>query len=101
MVRNFALKSFALDTLSESQPDPNLFPTFTELLRQDMATEADTFLVFLPFLVVDLVVANVLLALGLNQLSPTSVSLPLQLLLLVTVDGWRLLARALAVSYGG
>src|SRR6185369_5744793 len=44
LVRNFALKSFDLDTLSESQPDPNLFPTFTELLRQDMATEADTFL---------------------------------------------------------
>ena len=59
------------------------------------------FLVFLPFLVVDLVVANVLLALGLTQLSPTSVSLPLKLLLFVAVDGWRLLARALALSYGG
>ena len=44
IVRNFALKSFDLDTLSEAQPDPNLFPTFTELLRQDMATEAETFL---------------------------------------------------------
>jgi len=44
LVRNFALKSFDLDTLSESQPDPNLFPTFTELLRQDMATEAESFL---------------------------------------------------------
>ena len=58
------------------------------------------FLVFLPFLVVDLVVANVLLALGLTQLSPTSVALPLKLLLLVSVDGWRLLARGLALSYG-
>lgn len=57
------------------------------------------FLVFLPFLVVDLVVANVLLALGLTQLSPTSVALPLKLLLLVAVDGWRLLARGLALSY--
>jgi hypothetical protein len=44
LVRNFALKSFDLDTLSEAQPDPNLFPTFTELLRQDMATEAESFL---------------------------------------------------------
>lgn len=59
------------------------------------------FLVFLPFLVVDLVVANVLLALGLTQLSPTSVALPLKLLLLVAVDGWRLLARGLALSYAG
>jgi type III secretion protein R len=57
------------------------------------------FLVFLPFLVLDLVVANVLLALGLTQLSPTSVALPLKLLLLVAVDGWRLLARGLALAY--
>ena len=57
------------------------------------------FLVFLPFLLVDLVVANVLLALGLTQLSPTSVALPLKLLLLVAVDGWRLLARGLALGY--
>ena len=57
------------------------------------------FLVFLPFLVVDLVVANVLLALGLTQLSPSSVALPLKLLLLVSVDGWRLLARGLALGY--
>jgi type III secretion protein R len=57
------------------------------------------FLVFLPFLVVDLVVANVLLALGLTQLSPTSVALPFKLLLFVAVDGWRLLARGLALSY--
>jgi type III secretion protein R len=57
------------------------------------------FLVFVPFLVVDLVVSNVLLALGLTQLSPTSVALPFKLLLFVAVDGWRLLARALALSY--
>jgi type III secretion protein R len=57
------------------------------------------FLVFLPFLVVDLVVANVLLALGLTQLSPSSVALPLKLLLLVAADGWRVLAQGLAASY--
>jgi type III secretion protein R len=57
------------------------------------------FLVFVPFLVVDLVVSNVLLALGLTQLSPTTVALPFKLLLLVAVDGWKVLARALALSY--
>jgi len=57
------------------------------------------FLVFLPFLVVDLVVANVLLALGLTQLSPTTLSLPFKLLLFVAVDGWSLLARGLAAAY--
>jgi type III secretion protein R len=59
------------------------------------------FAVFLPFLAVDLVVANVLLALGLTQLSPTSAALPFKLLLFVAVDGWKLLARALALSYAG
>lgn len=57
------------------------------------------FLVFLPFLVVDLLVANVLLALGLSQLSPTSVALPFKLLLFVAVDGWKLLARGLVLGY--
>jgi type III secretion protein R len=57
------------------------------------------FLVFLPFLVVDLTVANVLLALGLTQLSPTAVALPFKLLLLVAVDGLGLLARGLASGY--
>jgi len=43
LVRNFALKALDLDKLSEVQPDPNLFPTFTEALRHDMASEAGSF----------------------------------------------------------
>ena len=57
------------------------------------------FLVFLPFLVVDMVVSNVLLALGMHMLSPTTVSLPFKLLLFVLVDGWYVLARALVLGY--
>ncbi len=57
------------------------------------------FLVFLPFLVVDLTVASVLLSLGLSQMSPTAVALPFKLLLLVAVDGFSLLARGLAAGY--
>lgn len=57
------------------------------------------FLVFLPFLVVDLVVSNVLLSLGMHMMSPTQVSLPFKLLLFVLVDGWYLLARALVLGY--
>jgi type III secretion protein R len=59
------------------------------------------FLVFLPFLVVDLLAANVLLALGLTQLSPTTVALPFKLLLFVAVDGWKLVARGLVLGYLG
>jgi type III secretion protein R len=57
------------------------------------------FLIFLPFLVIDLVVANILLALGMQQLNPTQVSLPFKLLLFVAVQGWGLLAQALVSSY--
>ena len=59
------------------------------------------FLVFLPFLVVDMVVANILLALGMQTLSPSQVSLPFKLLLFVAVDGWGLLARNLLLGYRG
>jgi type III secretion protein R len=57
------------------------------------------FLLFLPFLVVELVVANVLVALGLQSVSSSTVSLPFKLLLFVLADGWYLLARALVLSY--
>jgi type III secretion protein R len=57
------------------------------------------FAIFLPFLVVDLVVTNVLLALGMTGLSPTQVSLPFKLLLFVAADGWGLLAQALVTGY--
>ena len=57
------------------------------------------FLLYLPFLVVDLVVANVLLALGMQMLNPTQVSLPFKLLLFVAIDGWGLLAQALVAGY--
>lgn len=57
------------------------------------------FLVFLPFLVIDLVISNVLLALGMQMMSPTQVSLPFKLLLFVAIDGWGLLARSLVSGY--
>jgi type III secretion protein R len=57
------------------------------------------FLVFLPFLVVDLAVASVLLSLGLTQVSPSAVAVPFKLLLLVAVDGFGLVTRGLAAGY--
>jgi type III secretion protein R len=57
------------------------------------------FLLFVPFLVVDMLVANLLLALGMQMLSPNTVSLPFKLLLFVLVDGWRLLAQGLIGGY--
>ena len=57
------------------------------------------FLIFIPFLVVDMVIANLLLALGMHMLSPTTVSLPFKLLLFVLADGWQLVIRGLVESY--
>ncbi len=58
------------------------------------------FLLYLPFLVIDLVVANILMAMGMIMVAPTLISIPLKLLLFVTVDGWSRLLHGLIISYG-
>lgn len=57
------------------------------------------FLVYLAFIVVDLVVANILLAMGLSQVTPTQISIPLKLLLFVVLDGWSVLVHGLVLGY--
>jgi type III secretion protein R len=74
-----------------------LIPAF--MVTELMEAFALGFIIYLPFLIIDLVVANVLLSLGMQMLSPTQVSLPFKLLLFVAVDGWGLLARALVTGY--
>jgi type III secretion protein R len=74
-----------------------LVPAF--VVSELTAAFAIGFLIYLPFLVIDLVVSNVLLALGMQMMSPTQVSLPFKLLLFVAIDGWGLLARSLVAGY--
>jgi flagellar biosynthetic protein FliP len=57
------------------------------------------FVIFLPFLLIDLVVSAILMALGMIMLPPTTISLPLKILLFVLINGWTLLAEALVGSY--
>ncbi|GAB4352397.1 MAG: flagellar type III secretion system pore protein FliP [Methylohalobius sp. ZOD2] len=57
------------------------------------------FLLFLPFLVIDLVVASVLMSMGMMMLSPVIISLPFKLMLFVLVDGWALVMETLAASF--
>jgi flagellar biosynthetic protein FliP len=59
------------------------------------------FLLFLPFLIIDLVVASVLMSMGMMMLPPVVVSLPFKLIFFVLVDGWHLVAGSLVQSYGG
>jgi len=58
------------------------------------------FLLFLPFALIDLIVASLLTAMGMMMLPPTTLSTPLKLLLFVAVDGWALLTRSLVASFG-
>ncbi len=58
------------------------------------------FVLFLPFLVLDLVVASILLSMGMMMLPPTIIAMPLKLLLFILVDGWSLLASSLIFSFG-
>ncbi|HSW08339.1 type III secretion system export apparatus subunit SctR [Aquabacterium sp.] len=57
------------------------------------------FLIFLPFLVIDLVISNILMAMGMMMLSPTTVSMPFKLLLFVMIDGWVKLTHGLILTY--
>ena len=56
-------------------------------------------LIYLPFFVIDMVVSNILLAMGMMMLSPLTIALPIKLLLLVMVDGWTILVQGLAMSF--
>jgi type III secretion protein R len=57
------------------------------------------FLIYIPFVAIDLLISNLLMALGMQQVSPQTISIPLKLLLFVMVDGWAKLLNALALSY--
>lgn len=91
--------------LADSAPiaEPEDIP-FSILLPAFVTSELKTafqigFLIFLPFLIIDLVVASTLMALGMMMLSPTIISMPFKLLLFVLVDGWALTMGTLAGSF--
>lgn len=83
----------------EAVPMRALMPAFmiSELRR---AFEIG-FLIFLPFLVIDMVVASILMSMGMLMLPPVMISLPFKLVFFVLVDGWYLVAGSLVQSYGG
>lgn len=103
-----AEKDFFLATAREIWPprhankvDENsvlvLMPAFTV----SQVTEAFKigFLIYLPFLVIDLIVSNILLAMGMMMVSPMTISLPFKLLLFVVLDGWTTLTHSLVMAY--
>jgi flagellar biosynthetic protein FliP len=57
------------------------------------------FIVFIPFLIIDMVVASVLMSMGMLMLPPVLISLPFKILLFIMVDGWNLIVRSIALSF--
>ncbi|MBX3562948.1 MAG: flagellar type III secretion system pore protein FliP [Sphingomonas sp.] len=101
--RNKDVKMFADMAKAPAFASPNDVP-FSVLLPAFITSELKTafqigFLIFLPFIVIDLVVATVLMSLGMMMMSPTIISLPFKLLLFVLVDGWALTMGSLATSF--
>ena len=78
---------------------------FTVLMPSFVTSELKTafqigFLLFLPFLIIDMVVASVLMAMGMMMLSPMIISLPFKIMFFVLIDGWALVMGSLAASFG-
>ena len=83
--------------LLEGETFFSLLPAF--MLSELKAAFVIGFMIFLPFLVIDLVVSNILLAMGMTMLTPATVALPFKILLFVISDTWFLLCRSLILSY--
>lgn len=101
--RQTDLKMFADMAKAPKFAKPEDVP-FSILLPAYVTSELKTafqigFLIFLPFLIIDLVVASTLMALGMMMLSPSIISMPFKLLLFVLVDGWALTMGSLAASF--
>ena len=104
-VRDKDLKLF-MDLSGEAPPATPADMSMRILIPAFMISELKRafeigFLLFLPFLIIDLVVASVLMSMGMMMLPPVVVSLPFKLIFFVLVDGWSLVAGSLVQSYGG
>jgi flagellar biosynthetic protein FliP len=83
----------------EATPLQTLIPAF--MISELRAAFIIGFVIFVPFLVIDLVVAAALMSMGMMMLPPVMISLPFKILLFILVDGWGLIIRTLLESYGG
>ncbi|MCP3877886.1 MAG: EscR/YscR/HrcR family type III secretion system export apparatus protein [Sulfitobacter sp.] len=101
-------KAFFVNTAKELWPEKYaknvtrdsflvLIPAFT--VSELTAAFEIGFLLYLPFIVIDLIISNILLAMGMMMVSPMTISLPFKLLLFVLVDGWTRLIHGLVLSY--
>jgi flagellar biosynthetic protein FliP len=92
--------SYTRDAVPTSPASLTIWEVAPAFMLSELRTAFEIgFIIFIPFIVLDLVVANILLALGMMMLSPTIISLPFKILVFVAVDGWSLIVHGLVQSF--
>ncbi len=87
-------------TRPKSPDDISIWEVAPAYIISELKTSFEiSFIIFVPFIILDLVVANILLALGMFMLTPTIISMPFKLLIFIAVDGWALIVQGLVSSY--
>jgi flagellar biosynthetic protein FliP len=85
----------------ESEADIPLTTLMPAFITSELKTAFTIgFLIYIPFVIIDLVVASVLMSMGMMMLSPMMISMPFKLLLFVLVDGWALITGSLVTTFG-
>ncbi|SFV13933.1 type III secretion system export apparatus subunit SctR [Pseudoduganella namucuonensis] len=96
---NSAKKLWPKEMAQEATPTDALILVPAHVVSELQAGYEIGFLIYIPFVVIDLLISNLLMALGMQQVSPQTITIPLKLLLFTLVDGWAKLLNALALSY--
>lgn len=99
MFYRVAYRMRAVEDRADLAPDDMIILTPAFVISELTKAFQIGFIIFIPFLVIDMVVSNILMALGMQMLSPTTISLPFKILLFVLVDGWYLISRGLVLGY--
>ena len=84
----------------ESQEDVSTMTLIPAFIISELKTAFQLgFMIYIPFIVIDMIVASTLMSMGMMMLPPVMISLPFKILLFVMVDGWHLLIQSLIVSF--
>jgi flagellar biosynthetic protein FliP len=92
--------NLADDERPDSPEDVSTFVLIPAFVISELKTGFQLgFMIYIPFIVIDMIVASTLMSMGMMMLPPVMISLPFKILLFVMVDGWHLLIRSLIVSF--
>lgn len=86
--------------VQEERAEPTLFSLLPAYALSEIKSAFEIgFYIYLPFVVIDLVISSILLALGMMMMSPVTISVPVKLILFVAIDGWSLISKGLVMQY--